>query len=334
MLTEAKPAGDTADLVRPLSSTILPLVTETSPADQLRPVLAAETVDAVTATASEGETPAEPSSVAAPLPAPVDEPVDRPHRPPAIELFDVLSEDDGPPSPFEAAIEAEEAEARRRNRRGIQFLFGLLLVIVAAYELGLDGAVQRLLVGHSLPGTSIETVAQSATAPAGATLAEEIARLARAPEPNVTTARLVIDGGGAAVDVAGRIEWTRSGRSERPDLRGRITFPGRATAVELLFEEESSPVDGFDRMMLVAFVDLPAPFTDIAMFDRIDPKGPVERTAEGTVVRIGLDRALYGYRGVPGDRAAAFEDRSLFRMRFTLESGLRGYVLFRLPDQT
>jgi hypothetical protein len=68
------------------------------------------------------------------------------------------------------------------------------------------------------------------------------------------------------------------------------------------------------------------------MFHRVDPRGLVERAAEGTVVRVGLDRALYGYRSVAADRAATFEDRSLIRMRFTLESGRRGQVLIRLPD--
>ena len=91
-------------------------------------------------------------------------------------------------------------------------------------------------------------------------------------------------------------------------------------------------LQAFSAWIGAGFIDLPEALIDVAMFSRVDPKGLAERGAEGTVVRIGLDRALYGYRGVPADRAAAFDERSLIRLRFTLESGRRGQVLLRLPD--
>lgn len=257
---------------------------------------------------------------------------ERHHLPPAEDLFEVLP-DEAPPSAFEMAIEAEEADAKRRNRRGMQVLLGLLLVIVVASATGLDETIRRLLVGRTLPGSSIDTIAATAPAVAGPTLGDEVALLARSADAGTTAARLVIEGsGGAAVDVVGRIAWTKQGPRDRPEVSGRITFPGRSTVIELRFEDETSGGDGFDRMIVAGFIDLPEALIDVAMFSRVDPKGLAERGAEGTVVRIGLDRALYGYRGVPADRAAAFDERSLIRLRFTLESGRRGQVLLRLPD--
>ena len=331
---EAEPATADDDVAPSASLPSQPPVSAPAPPEPRRPAPSADVEEAAITPASESddEVATETPSEATLQPSRHDDHIDRPHRPPAIELFDVLP-DDGSPTPFEAAIEAEAEEAKRRNRRGMFVLLGLLLLIVVAYEIGLDEAVRRLLVGRTLPGSTIETAPSVAVGPVGPALAAEIGRLARAPEADVTAARLVIDGGGGAtVDVVGRIDWTRSVHGDRPSLRGHLVFPERATVVDLLFEEEVSPVDRFDRMILAAFTDLPEPFADIAMFDRVDPKGLAERAAEGTVVRIGLDRALYGYRSVDADRAAAFEERSLFRLRFAFESGRRGHLLIRLPD--
>jgi hypothetical protein len=252
---------------------------------------------------------------------------------PADELFGAAREDDAPADP----------EPSPRSRR-LQRLFGVLLVFLAMlvfgyYHLGEVGErVHRFLVDFQFDPEkedALKAITPAASTEADLWLSTVRARMATETPANVTTAFHWNEAKGSIeTGSAGLITW-----AARPDPAGAQTgtmvFGDGSPSADLAvtFAPRITGPDDLGFVLIVGFAGDVARTLYSPNLVKIDPTSGRSEDVNATAVRIGLDRAMFGF---DTDRRRLADDiagNGVYRLTFFSETDQRNVYWLRLPAE-
>lgn len=244
---------------------------------------------------------------------------------------------DDPPGRGPEAVEAEGEARRSHNLRGAVALILILVALGVAYGTNAGETFRRLFVGERSQEAGLPMVRppQAETTVAAGKAIGSHPRFSRPSEKNVTPAHLRVDAATSDVgDFPGRMTWTRIGADANGVIgwSGHAAITGHPFVVDLAMEPNADIVADLTRMILIGWSGLSEPISEAPTFRRIDPRSGRSEEMRGVMVRVGLDRVLFGYRPEAADLHPEFERRSQIEVGFTLESGRRLLFTFCLPD--
>ena len=135
---------------------------------------------------------------------------------------------------------------------------------------------------------------------------------------------------------AGRVAWTPQSRSGTISWIGRLKLTDEPLEAEIIVEpdeekgtSETPPL----MMMMLRFTGLPEKVAGTPNFYRVDPRTGRHGLEDGSVVRIGIDGFLVGYRPQPSDSVTDPAQRSMFLIDFALDDD-KHLRLFLSPPAT
>ena len=299
-----------------------------------------------------------PVAPAAAPPAP-ERPVDAPRTAPAA----AAEHPSGRPGPAPAAEPEEEEEGAdlfaeaadhepaaredvsgepkgsgRRNLARAALLVAALVVLAVLRLTDFGSDLRRILSGEKAASEATLKNLESAGSDVPDGWNQVVSRLTAPTEEGVTGAFLWNDARGPIEKgAAGRVTWTPQSRGGTVSWIGRLVLTGEPLTAEILVEpdedqgtSETPPM----VMMMLRFTGLPEAVTGTPNFYRVDPRTGRHGEEDGSVVRIGIDGFLVGYRPRPSDAVADQTRRSLYLIDFALDADKRLRLFLSPPVAT